>query len=259
MPVETNVRPTKPGGYVLQEYREISLKELFTCILEKISVIILTTIIFGVAAFSITKYAITPKYDATIRLYVNNRTEATNTLTTSDVAAAKSLVNTYITIIESNSVLDDISKRLDSEYTPNQIKKMMSAKAINGTEVFEVTITDPSPENSADIANLIADIAPDKISEIVNGSSVKIIDRAKVPTEPVSPIMSKNIAISCLLGLLISSFIIVLLNMFDTTIYSEDDIKDFCTLPILGIFSDFNQVSQNKYGYSYGGRSKKSE
>lgn len=244
---------------MLQEYREISLKELLICIWEKISVIILITIIFGVAAFLITKYAITPKYNATIRLYVNNRTEATNTLTTSDVAAAKSLVDTYITIIESNSVLDEIAKKVDFEYTPNQIKKMMSAKAINGTEVFEVIITGSSPENTAEIANLIADIAPDKISEIVNGSSVKIIDRAKVPIEPISPIVSKNVVIACLLGLLISSFIVVLVHMFDTTIYSEEDIKDFCMLPVLGIFSDFNQVGQNKYGYSYGGRSKKSE
>lgn len=238
----------------MYEYREISLKELVFCIWEKIWIVILATIAFGVVAFAITKFILVPQYSATIRLYVNNRTESTNTLTTSDVAAAKSLVVTYITIIESNSVIEDILDKSGLEYTPEQVKRMMSAKAVNGTEVFDVTITGESPENSAKIANLIAEIAPDKISEIVSGSSVKIIDWAKVPTEPTSPNIIKNVAIACLLGGLTSCFIVVLIHMFDSTIYTEDDIKEFCTLPILGIFSDFSQVSQSKYGYSYGGR-----
>lgn len=239
----------------MDEFKEISLKELFICIWDKFWIISLATIVFGIAAFLITEFIIAPQYKATISMYVNNKTEATGSLTTSDVAAAKSLVDTYITIIESNSVLEDIVDNASFDCTPTQIKAMMSAKSLNGTEVFEVSITTDSPEKSAEIANLIADLSPNMISEIVEGSSVKIIDLAKVATEPVSPSMSKNVSIACLLGFIICSFVIVLIHMFDTTIYSEDDIKEFCELPVLGIFSDFSQVSSNKYGYSYGGRS----
>ena len=234
----------------MDNYKEISLKELFDCVWSRIWIIALTTVVFGALAFLITKYSIEPQYKATIRLYVNNRTESTNQLTTSDVAAAKSLVDTYITIIKSNSVLDDIVNKVDFDCTPNQIRNMMSASSINGTEVFEVSITGTSPENCAEIANLIAQLAPSKISEIVDGSSVKIIDRAKVPTVPVSPDIFKNTAIACLLGFIISSFIVVIIHMFDTTIRDEDGIKEFSTLPVLGIFFDFNQVSDNKYAYA---------
>jgi len=239
----------------LQDYREISLKELFICVWEKIWIILLTTIIFGVSAFLTTKYLIPPKYEATISLYVNNRTDATNALTTSDVAAAKSLVDTYITIIESESVLEEIVDNASFDCTTAQLKNMMSAASLNGTEVFKVSVISTSPKNSAEIANLIATLAPKKIAEIVEGSSVKIVDKASVPIEPVSPVMSKNVAIASLLGLFASSFIVILIHMFDSTIYSEDDIKEFCTLPVLGIFSDFNQVSNGKYGYSIGERS----
>lgn len=239
----------------MEEYREISLKELFVCIWDKILIILLTTILFGVAAFFITEYLIAPQYEATISMYVNNKTEATGSLTTSDVAAAKSLVDTYITIIESNSVLEDIVDNASFKSTPKQIKNEMSAKSLNGTEVFEVSIITDSPTKSVEIANLLAKLAPNKISEIVEGSSVKIIDLAKVPTGPVSPSMSKNVAIACLLGFVFSVFVVIVVHMFDTAIYSEDDIKEFCTLPVLGIFSDFSQVSSSKYGYSYGGMS----
>ena len=190
----------------MEEYREISLKELFVCIWDKFWIIALTTIVFGVAAFLITEYIIVPQYEATISMYVNNKTEAATSLTTSDVAAAKSLVDTYITIIESNSVLEDIVANASFECTTAQIKTMMDAKSLNGTEVFEVSITTDSPDKSAEIANLLAKLAPNKISEIVDGSSVKIIDKAKVPTEPVSPSVSKNVAIACL-----DSFFVALL------------------------------------------------
>jgi len=239
----------------LDEYRDISLKELFVCISKKFWIIVLTAIVFGIAAFFFTRFLIVPQYKATISMYVNNKTESTNSLSTSDVAAAKSLVDTYITIIESSSVLEDIIDNANIDLTASQIRNMMSAKSLNGTEVFEVSITSASPEESEKIANLIADFAPSKISEIVNGSSVKIIDRAKVPTQPASPIMSKNIVIACLLGLIISCFTVIVVHMFDTTIHSEDDIKEFSNLPVLGIFLDFNQAGNSNYGYSYGRRS----
>jgi capsular polysaccharide biosynthesis protein len=243
----------------LDEYREISLKELFVCLWEKIWVIILSTLIFGVVSYFITLYLITPEYESYVTLYVNNKTESTGSLTSSDVSAAKSLVDTYITIIESNSVVDEVVLQAGFTSTAEQIRKMISAKSINNTEVFQVSITGPSAQNNAIIANLIADIAPAKISEIVEGSSVKIIDRAQVPVLPISPNMTKNVIIAAFLGFILSSMIIVLIHMFDTTIRNENDIKAFCNLPVLGIFSDFNQVSgSNKYSY-YAERGTKNE
>lgn len=235
----------------MEEYKKINYKALLVFILKKSWIIVLAAILFGATAFYFTKFAITPEYRATIRLYVNNKIEASSSLTSSDVSASKSLVDTYITIIESDSVVDEIVENTENKYTNTQIKNMLSAKSINGTEVFEVSITGPLPEECAAIANTIADLAPGKISEIVDGSSVKIVDRAKVPSGPISPSIPRNVAAAVLLGIAGSCIFIFLVFISDTTIYSENDIKEFCTLPVLGILPDFNHVSQSKYGYLY--------
>jgi len=239
---------------MLDEYREINVKALFAHILKKIWIVAITVIAFGTAAFVVTKFAIAPQYSATIRLYANNKTEDTRSLTSSDVSAAKSLVGTYITIIKSNSVVDAIAEETGLEYSNEQIKSMISAEAVNGTEVFDVSVTGAVPEECAVIANEIAEVAPGKISVIISGSSVKIIDRAKVPTQPISPSKPKNVAIACFLGLVISCLAISIVYMRDTTIYNEDDIKEFCTLPILGALPDLKHVSRNDYGFAYGVR-----
>jgi len=152
-------------------------------------------------------------------------------------------------------VVDTIVEEAGLEYSSEQIKNMISAEAVNGTEVFDVSVTGTAPDDCAIIANKIAELAPSKISTIVNGSSVKIIDLAKVPTGPISPSLPKNVAIACLLGLVISCVVVAVTYMLDTTIYNEDDIKEFCTLPILGIFPDLSEISRGDLSYSYGVRS----
>ena len=241
----------------MNEYKRIDYRSLFIFILKKSWIVLLAAVVFAVSAFSFTKYAITPQYKATIRLYVNNKTEATTSLTSSDVSASKSLVNTYITIIESDSVIDEIVEKSEYKYTNEQIFGMLSAKSINGTEVFEVSASGPSAEECADVANLIADLAPEKISEIVEGSSVRIVDRAKVPNGPISPSIPRNVLTAFLIGIVVSCVIIFFIYISDTTIYSEEDIGEFCTLPVLGVLPDLLQADQSKnsYPYAYGGGS----
>ncbi len=236
---------------MLDEYRQIDLYALLACIFRKLWIVAITVIVFGTAAFVITKFAITPQYSATIRLYANNKTENTSSLTSSDVSASKSLVGTYITIIKSNSFAEIIAEAAGLEYTAEQIKNMISAEAVNGTEVFDVSVTGTVPESCAIIANKIAELAPGNISVIVNGSSVKTIDRATVPTQPFSPSLPKNVVIACFLGLVISCAALTVIYVYDTAIYSENDIKEFCTLPVLGIFPDLDEVNQADLHYAH--------
>lgn len=239
----------------MDEYKEINLNGLLACIFKKLWIVAVTVFVFGAAAFIITKFVITPQYSATIRLFANNKTEETDLLTSSDVSASKSLVSTYITIIKSNSVVEAIAEQSGLEYSAEQIKNMISAQAVNGTEVFDVSVTCAVPKDCAVIANEIAELAPGKVSSIINGSSVKIIDRAKVPTQPISPNLPKKVAMACFLGFIISCAAVSAAYIFDTTINNENDIKEFCSLPVLGILPDLNEAGKGYQYYTYGARS----
>lgn len=238
----------------MDEYREISIREAVSSLWAKKWVIVLSTIVCGLAVWAYSTYCITPQFQTSVRLYVNNRTESTTSLTSSDMTAAKSLVDTYITIIQSTSLLEEVAENTGGYYSPGAIRSMLSAGAVNNTEVFMVSITNSSPEEAAKIANAIADTAPDFIKNIVEGSSVKIIDRAPVPSYPISPNIYRNTAIGALIGLILSGLAALLIYIFDTTIYSEDDIKEFCVLPILSIFRDFEQYKTDKNIRDYKGR-----
>ncbi|NLH00909.1 MAG: hypothetical protein GX488_03220, partial [Clostridiales bacterium] len=93
----------------MNAYGKLNYGSLLAFIVRKAWIIALTAVIFGAVSFYATKFIVAPKYSASVRLYVNNKTEDSGTLTPGDLSAAKSLVDTYITIIESDSVIDEIT------------------------------------------------------------------------------------------------------------------------------------------------------
>ncbi|MGN0294242.1 MAG: YveK family protein [Lachnospiraceae bacterium] len=191
---------------------------------------------------------ITPKYTASTTLYVNNTTgtDATTTITSSDLSASAKLVDTYAAIISSKTVLEQVKDRSEVDIDTGALESMISVSAINGTEVFNVSAETVNPKEAAGIANAIADIAPDQISEIVDGSSVKVVDYADIPT--------KITLIGVFISFMISVIFILTRELLDTSIKSEADLETW-ELPILGVMPEFTAAAKmDNYGYQYGKR-----
>ena len=210
----------------MQVGEELDLKRLIEILLKKIKLIIIITLICGIATFIVTRLFITPMYTATASIYVNNtKGMQSNRIDTADLSAAQQLVNTYIEIIKSDSVLGKVSSASGLGYSVKDIRKMMKASAVSETEIFQVAIENAEPEIAVKLVNTIAKVAPENISRFVEGSSVKIIDYAKIPTVPSSPNTLRNTIIGFLLGLVLSVAIVLLMELLDVRIKSEEDLE----------------------------------
>lgn len=235
--------------------REIDLSEVLHILLRRVWVIILTALAAGAAALAITHYLITPLYTASIKLYVNNTSETKYDITSSDVSASQSLVRTYITIIKSNTVINKVIEKTGADYSPGQLRGFLSAGALDNTEVLQVSITMPDPEQAYRIANAIADTAPDVLADIVSGSSVRIVDRAYLPQTPSSPNYMRNIVIGLAVGFILSCAILIATALLDTRIKTEADLNMISPLPVLGAITEFGSANNAGYGYGYGSSS----
>ena len=197
---------------------EIDLLKLVLILWRKAWAIILAAIIMGGVAFGVTYNFIAPKYQASIKVYVNNTNQSsTTTLTQSDLNVAKQLVDTYIVTLKSRTTLNQIITEAGLEYDSDELNEMITAAAINSTEVFEVTVTSEDAKEAALIANTVADILPNRITEIVENSSVRIVDYAIINENPVSPSYVKNVAIGALAGIVIA-VALIFLQLFLTLI-----------------------------------------
>lgn len=217
------------------EYIEIDLLRLLRAVWRHMALVVLAAILCGGAAFAAARYLVPVKYQASTPLYVNNSaiSVGSTSISLSDLSASQSLVETYIVILNTRLTLNEVVEKAGVDYSFTKMKKMVEAEALNGTEIFEVTVTSRDAEEAARIANTIARILPDKIAQIVDGSSVRTVDWAVVPEKPYSPSSPKYAVIGALAGLLLSVGAVVLRELMDDQIHSEEDLLQTYSLPLL--------------------------
>ena len=174
-------------------------------------------------------------------------------ISTGELNAASDLVDTYVAILQSRANMELVIEESGVDYSYEELRKMVSAKAVNSTGLFQVTVNSTNPEEARTLANTIAVILPNKISDIVTNSSVEVVDYAVTPHSRVSPSYMKYAAVGLLFGMLLCSAIVLMISYFDDVIHDEDYLLQNFDAPVLATIPDLMAKSSKKYGYyAYG-------
>lgn len=235
-----------------EEVYEIDLLHIIQILLNRLWIIVLSSVLCAACAFSYATWVATPMYQASAMMYVNNSSislgSASFSISSSDISASQSLVDTYIVILKTRNTLESVIEKANLNYRFEELNGMINASAVNSTEIFRITVTNKDPVEATLIANTIVDVLPDKISSIVSGSSVKTVDYAVVPNHRSSPSITKWALIGALVGFAISCIVIILDDLFDNLVKNSSDLDSF-DLPILAVIPDITRSSSNNYNY----------
>ena len=242
-----------------QDVQEIDLLKLLKVLWSRVWLIVAAAFLGGVAFFVYTFFFITPQYQSSALLYVNNNSldigSTKLNITSGDISASSSLINTYCVILKSRTTLEQARFEGELPYTYEQLRSKVNGSAEGSTPIFKITVTDPDPEMAANICNTVVEIMVDPssgISGIVEGSSVSVIDYAVVARSASSPSYMKNTAIGMLIGFVLSCGIIILISLMDSTIREEEFLLEkYKDIPVLATVPDLIEDSGNGY-YGYG-------
>ena len=233
-----------------EEY--IDLVEVAKILWKYAVVILLVGILFAALLFFYAQFFVSPRYEANALFYVNNSTFSLGSavrISTGELSAASDLVDTYVAIMQSRANMEQVIEESGVNYTYEQLREMVSAKAVNSTGLFRVTVNSSNPEEARTLANTIAVILPDKISDIVTNSSWEVVDYAVTPHTRVSPSYIKYAAIGLLAGIVLASAVVLVISYFDDVIHDEDYLLQSFDAPILATIPDLMAKSTKKYGY----------
>ena len=186
-------------------------------------------------------------------MYVKNSavsTEPNPDVDLNDLYVSKSLASTYITVLKSNAVMNEVGMKLterhdidelalifrvrNNQISVSSIKKCFSMSTVDQTEVIRITANTLDPEISADMCNIMAEIAPDFLIRVVGAGSVEIIDTAVPETHPVSPNVPLATMIGVIIGCGLGVFTVLLIDYFDDTIKDTEDLSNRYGKSILG-------------------------
>lgn len=236
-----------------KEYYTIDVLHIVKSLWRRAWLIALCGLLAAGIGFSISAFAIAPTYSSYIKLYVNNSSISlgnTNfSISASELTAAQSLVRTYGDILDSRSTLERIIYKSNIDYTWKELSQMITYEPSNDTEIMRVTVTCEDPYEASKIANTIAEVLPVRISEIIDGASMEVVDLAIPDIEKVAPSITRYTAVGLVLGVILSIITLVVIALMDDTIHDEEYVLRTYDYPILGKVPNLLNIGNKTYGY----------
>lgn len=213
---------------------EIDLSRLFNEIKKKLKFIILLAIIGAVIAFIVTTMFMTKKYASSADIYPKTNTTDTGTIDYNALTANSKMVNNYMAIIQGDSVLDEVTKKLKLENRgAGFVKNSLSVTNAADTEIIKITATTDDAKLSKDIVDVTVEEFISYVKDKIDIKNIMILNQAKVETTAVSPNVKMNVVIGALLGIMVSGGIVVLRFLLDKRLHTKDDVESYLEIPVL--------------------------
>ncbi len=242
----------------IETNKEMDLGQLGRIFLKRLWLIVAVAMICGLGFFIHSKLFIKPTYQSYFTAYVNNKISDTGVNTsTSDLTASMGLVYVYEDIMTSRSVLKQAAKECGTSYS--QIAGCVTASVSETAPVVKVVVETTDRKLSLRLAQKIAEIAPIKVAEVVDGSSMRIIDPPEAPNGKASPNSVRKATTGFLFGFLVAAVVLVFRDLIYDTVQGSEDMERRYGVPVIGHIPDIFQAERanERYGYKMTGGDRK--
>ncbi len=211
---------------------EIDLVELFYYYRTKWIPIIITFLIGIILAGGITKYLITPRYQAQSKLYVVSASND-SVVDLADLNIGTALSKDYEKLLYIRPIVNEIIEEKKLPYTYEELVDMITVASIDETRILTITVESINPQEAQDIANAMADKAVAYLPKLMETDAPNIAERAIFPELPSSPNLIKNMLIGGVAGLFIALAFFTVIFLMDDTLQSAEEVeKTFGVMPL---------------------------
>jgi succinoglycan biosynthesis transport protein ExoP len=205
-------------------------------------IIIAVTVVVAILGALGASLLTTPLYEASARMFVSTSGGASVSETYQGNLTSQQLVASYSELATSEALAARVLNVLPlGGMSASQLASKVKASSTPDTVLFNLTVTDPSPERARDIANAMATELTEQVRELetpANGgdpaAGVKTFQQAEASSTPVSPKTKRNLALGAAVGLLLGIALAVLRDRLDNTIKGRREIEAISGKALVG-------------------------
>lgn len=211
----------------------MTLLELLQLMRKKWYLLVVFPLVLGIVAGVYCWGFMSNDYTSSVSLYVLSKTDdgTSTNLTNQDVTTSQQLANDIAVLAETNRVSEATANALGMD---NLAGFDVSVSSESTNRVITLSVTGKRPETVAAVANQMAEEISDAAIEVMDLRAVNIFEQAQVPDSPSGPNRVMYTAVAVLAGLFIAIAIIVLLDLLDTTVKTNEEMEELFGLPVLG-------------------------
>lgn len=202
----------------------------------------LVLVVMGIAvgAGAVVTIQTPPQYASSVTFFVTTSNRGDVTDAYQGGLFSQERVKSYADLLTSERLARAIADREKLDMSADEITKRISAIALPETVLLKATVTDGSRERADKIAKAMATefVALIRTLETPPGAlaptvKVEVVGGPRLQLEPVSPRPVRNIGLAALLGLLLGLGLAVLREILDTTVKSQELLRELSGAPTL--------------------------
>jgi len=232
----------------------LSLKDVLGILRRRFWIVLAVVFVAVVAAALLSYVVLPPVYQADTSLIVNERSNVAQSTAGVDIGqiqTSQALAVTYAKIITSRAIMQDTIDTLRLPETVKQLTKMTTVQVQGQTEIIAVTVKDRDATRAALIANTVASSFITQLPTLVSRvENVSVIDRAVPVTDQVSPRPLLNMVVAFVAALVLGGLLAFLVDYFDDTVKTSDDVKKLFGLRVLAVVPNMNAKGA-RHGSAY--------
>lgn len=217
-----------------KSYYQINLRSVFINFFQEKWLILFSSLILALTVFLYTTITTKPYYTASTEIYIMDNSFASSSMNYSDFQTAGFLTSDYEQLISNPTVIEPAIDKLDLKMSASALAKTIGVTAREDTRIIVISVSNTDPYLAADIANTVREVASEKIVSIMGIDAVNLVSEAKIPTEKKGMGSLNTTVFAFVLGLVISFCVILVLDIFDDSIKSPDEITEKLGLTSLG-------------------------
>ena len=251
-PIATSEKALQTNARQQNNVKEIDLVEIALMLLDNLRYLVLFFLVGAVIFNAYSYFFIHPTYQSTASLYIVSASGGT-VVDLTDLNIGSSLKSDYRELILSYPVLDRVSKKLDLNWTTDQMVKAIQIVNPVDTRILKLTATAEAPELAMDIANTLAEVAVEYLPETMSTEAPNIAQKGRLPKRKANPSYTRYTILGGFLGALLCAAWFIFKSINDETIRTPEEMERFfgapplTTIPYVGAFEQNSQRHSSKH------------
>lgn len=219
----------------------LSLQDFMKLLRTRWATVCVTALIAILGAVAVTLLT-TPLYQASTRLFVSTQAGSSLSETYQGNRLSQERVKSYAQLLMGKTLAQRTIDKLGLDMTAADLRKNVKASAKLDTVLINVDVLDHSAVRARDIANTLSDEFAAMVTELETpagggtpDSRVVVEERASIPTEPVIPKTTRNIAMGLALGAAFGVGIAFIRELLDNTVKDRQILEEITNAGMVGI------------------------
>ena len=210
---------------------EIDLVWIFYALMKKLWLIVVVAAVTACGMAGYTYFNTQPTYTSTSTMLV--LTKETTLTSLADLQIGSQLTKDYTVLITSRPVLEQVIEELDLKMNYKQLKGMISISNPEDTRILTISVTTNNGKQAKKIVDKLSEVSAEFVGDKMEVKPPKIIEKGEVSVFRIGPKITKNATIGFFLGALFVCAIVVVLELMNDTIQTEEDIEKYLGVPTL--------------------------